>query len=248
MKNKIQELIEEIEAKTDRNELDDKLLEMLLQKQDDLGENPSDEEADEAVRQVIAEHFMFALRQKFMGSKHLGDDEDDDPEDDNVTEDMKEEINLVREVFKNMDLHFRDYHHQKGVYAFELGIREDGKRLKMKVYLEADPKVCRIDAVYPFTADREFAYPLCEKLLEENYPRRYGALEYDARDGELAYRYSFPIIHGLHEDDFTTIFLTVIKSAMTSFDTVKQYATGRFRKDIRKKIVDQVQKLLNELE
>ena len=57
MKNKMQEFIEEIEAKTDRNELDDKLLEMLLQKQEELGENPSDEEAEEAVR-----HRIVALR------------------------------------------------------------------------------------------------------------------------------------------------------------------------------------------
>lgn len=246
MNNKMQEFIEEIKAKTDRNELDDKLLEMLLQKQDELGENPSDEEAEEAVRQVIREHLMFALRQKFMEGKHS--EEDDEPENDGATDNLEDEISLVREVFKKMDLHFRDYHHQRGVHAFELGIRENGKQLRMKVYLESDPKVCRIDAVYPFTADREFAYPLCEKLLEENYPRRYGALEYDARDGELAYRYSFPITHGLYKDDFKTIFLTVIKSAMTSFDTVKQYASGRFRKDTRKKIIDQVQKLLNELE
>jgi hypothetical protein len=246
MKNKIQEFIEEIEAKTVRNELDDKLLEMLLQKQEELGENPSDQEAEEAVRQVIREHFMFALRQKFAEGNHS--DEDDEPENDSTDIDLEEEISLVREVFKKMDLHFRDYRHQRGVHTFELGIRENGKQLRMKIYLEADPKVCRMDAIYPFTADKEFAYPLCEKLLEENYPRRYGALEYDARDGELAYRYSFPMTHGLYKDDFRTIFLTVIKSAMTSFDTVKQYATGRFRKDIRKNIIDQVQKLLNELE
>lgn len=247
MKNKMQELISELEAKTDRNELDDKLLEMLLQKQEELGVDPSDEEADAAVRQVIKDHLMFALRQKFMGGKY-SDGEDDDPENNDLTEDLDTKISLVREVFNDMELHFRDYRHQKGVHAFELGIRENGKQLRMKVYLESDPKVCRIDAVYPFTADREFAYPLCEKLLEENYPRRYGALEYDARDGELAYRYSFPITHGLYKDDFKTIFLTVVKSAMTSFDTVKQYATGRFHKDTRKQIADQVQKLLNELE
>ena len=248
MKNKMQEFISEIEAKTDRNELDDKLLEMLLQKQEELGESPSDEEAEEAVRQVIREHLMYALRQKFMEGKHSDEDEEDDLDNSGTTDDLEDEISLVREVFNKMDLRFRDYHHQKGVHAFELGIRENGKQLRMKVYLESDPKVCRIDAVYPFTADREFAYPLCEKLLEENYPRRYGALEYDARDGELAYRYSFPITHGLYKDDFKTIFLTVIKSAMTSFDTVKQYATGRFRKDARKKIIDQVQKLLKELD
>ena len=247
MKNKMLELISELKAKTDRNELDDKLLEMLLQKQEELGEDPSEEAVDTAVRQVIKDHFLFALRQKFMGSEH-SDDEDDDPENEDITEELDDKISLVREVFNDMELHFRDYRHQRGVHAFELGIREKGKQLRMKVYLESDPKVCRIDAVYPFTADREFAYPLCEKLLEENYPRRYGALEYDARDGELAYRYSFPITHGLYRDDFRTIFLTVIKSAMTSFDTVKQYAAGRFHKDSREKIVEQVQKLLNELE
>ena len=156
MKNKMQELISELEAKTDRNELDDKLLEMLLQKQEELGADPSDEEVDAAVRQVIKDHLMFALHQKFMGGKHSVD-EDDDPENDDITEDLDTKISLVREVFNDMELHFRDYRHQKGVHAFELGIREKGKQLRMKVYLESDPKVCRIDAVYPFTADREFA-------------------------------------------------------------------------------------------
>lgn len=249
MKNKIQEFIEKIESKTDRSELDDKLLEMLLQKQEELGDNPSDEEAEEAVHQVIAEHFMFALRQKFMGGNHPADDEDgdDDSDDNSVTEDMQEEISLVCAVFKDMHLHFRGYCYQKGVYAFELDIHEDGKRLKMKVYLEADPKVCRIDAVYPFSADYEFAYPLCEKLLEENFPRRYGALQYDDRDGELSYRYSFPITHGLYKDDFLTVFLTVIRSAISSHDVVKQYAVGRFRKNDRQKIIDRAQDLINEM-
>lgn len=66
-KNKMQGLISELEAKTERNELDDKLLE-VLQKQEELGDAPSDEEADAAVRQVIRDHLIFALRQKFMGS------------------------------------------------------------------------------------------------------------------------------------------------------------------------------------
>lgn len=151
MNNKMQEFIEEIKVKTDRNELDDKLLGMLLQKQEELGENPSDEEAEEAVRQVIREHLMFALRQKFMEGKHS--EEDNEPENDGTTDNLEDEISLVREIFKKMDLHFRDYHHQRGVHAFELGIRENGKQLRMKVYLEADPKVCRVDAVFPFTAE-----------------------------------------------------------------------------------------------
>ncbi len=249
--NKIQETIEKLEAKPNRSELDDKLLEMLRQKQEELGEDPTEEAVEEGVRQVIKEHFKIALFQKLQDRRNSGDEEDDDDEDDengDSTETLKDDIRVVREVFRDMDLRFRDYHHQKGVHAFELGVREDGKRLRLKIYLETDPKVCRIDAMYPFTADQTFAYPLCEMLLKENYPRRYGALQYDARDGELSYRYSFPITHGLHRDDFQTIFLAVIKSAMTSFDTVRLYANGRFRKDVRQQIFNNVQKLLNEIE
>lgn len=44
MKNKIQEAIERLEAKTERSELDEKMLEMLRRKQEDLGENPTEED------------------------------------------------------------------------------------------------------------------------------------------------------------------------------------------------------------
>ena len=102
--------------------------------------------------------------------------------------------------------------------------------------------------MYPFQADREFVYPLCEKLAKENYPRRYGALQYDAEDGELSYRYSFPIRHGLHEDDFVAVLMAVLASAHASFDMVRQYAVGRFRRAEREDIICRAQKLIIELD
>ena len=48
MMNKLQEAIAKLEAETDRNELNEKLLQMLQEKERELGENLSEEEAEQA--------------------------------------------------------------------------------------------------------------------------------------------------------------------------------------------------------
>lgn len=238
--NKLQEMIATLEADDDRGAMNDRLLEMLRKKQQELGDDVSDEKAEDATAEIVAKLLM----------ETLGDGVPDlEAADEDVwNETMQEAIDVVHRVFRRKNWKYRDYTHQKGVKAFELGLREDGKLLHVKVYLEAITKVCRIDAVYPFLAEREFVYPLCEKLAKENYPRRYGALQYDAKDGELSYRYSFPIRHGLHEDDFMTVLMAVMASAHASFDVVKQYAVGRFRRAERDAITCQAQKLIIELD
>lgn len=238
--NKLQEMIATLEADDDRGVMNDRLLEMLRKKQQELGDDVSDEKAEDATAEIVAKLLM----------ETLGDGVPDlEAADEDVwNETMQEAIDVVHRVFRRKNWKYRDYTHQKGVKAFELGLREDGKLLHVKVYLEAITKVCRIDAVYPFLAEREFVYPLCEKLAKENYPRRYGALQYDAKDGELSYRYSFPIRHGLHEDDFMTVLMAVMASAHASFDVVKQYAVGRFRRAERDAITCQAQKLIIELD
>lgn len=245
MENKMQEMINRLLEKEERSEMDEKMLELLQAKQAQLGEDPSEEAVEEALRDVIKEHFLFMLRRK-MKQNDPEDDVDEDEEE--SLESLQEATEIVRGVFRDMDLRFRDYRHQKGVRAFELGIREDGKLLRMKVYLEAEDKVCRVDAIYPFVADREFIYPLCAKLMAESYPRRFGALQFDTRDGELSYRYSFPMTHGLHRDDFKKLFLIVVKSAMASYDVAKRYATGRFPREERASIAEHARELLSELE
>lgn len=163
-------------------------------------------------------------------------------------EDMEDSMELIRGVFEDMELQYREYEQQRGVYAFELGVSEDDKRLCMKVYLESDPRACRIDAVYPFRAEPEFIYPLCAQLAKENYPRRYGALKYDESDGELSYQYSFPMTHGLHEDDFHDVFVSVLLSANSSYDVVKRCAIGRFQRAGQEEIIHKAQKLIAELD
>lgn len=232
-----QETIMKLQEKDSLDPMEQELLDQLLQKQMELGDNPSDEEEDQALADIVKALLLEALGEH-MNASH----------EDNWDDEMEENADIVRSVFDSMELHYRDYTHQPGVHAFELGTSNKGKRLRLKVYLEASPKVCRIDAILPFQADAALAYPLCEKLLQENYPRRYGALQYDARDGELSYRYSFPITHGLHRDDFQTIFLAVIASAHASYDVVRQYSAGRFRRDTRSKIICKAQQLILELD
>ncbi|MEF2836966.1 MAG: YbjN domain-containing protein [Oscillospiraceae bacterium] len=239
--NKLQEAIAKLEADMDRSELNERLLQMLLEKQEELGSDISDEEAEEAAGEVFKEHLLEALRSVV---PHVEDDSDDEE----WSEIMEDAMEVVHRVFRKRGWKYHDYTHQKGVKAFEMGIRENGKQLHVKVYLESAAKVCRIDAMFPFQAERDFAYPLCEKLMKENYPRRFGVLQYDERDGELSYRYSFSIRHGLHEDDFQNLLMAVMASAYASYDVVKQFAVARFRKPERDTIICQAQKLIIELD
>lgn len=73
-------------------------------------------------------------------------------------------------------------------------------------------------------------------------------MQYDARDGGLSYRYSFPITHGLYKDDFRTVFVAIIASANASYDVVKQYAVGGFRRPTREEITCRAQELIIELD
>ena len=251
MMNKIEKMIADLEEKSCHDEKDEKKLEILRRKQEELGESPSDVEVDIAMRAFINEYFRYVIHQK---GQHINSDEEantDDNAPDNTDEpiifsDIGNAIQVVRSVFHNMDLRFRDFQNED-VHIFELGIRDHGKNLRVKIYLEAELEMCRIEASYPFIVDREIAYPLCEKLAEENYCRRYSALQYDARDGELSCRYSFPIMHGLHDDEFLMAFLVVTTDAFKSYDAVKQYANGRFRKD-RQMIIERAQALISEME
>ena len=60
--NKLQEAIAKLEADMDRSELNERLLQMLLEKQKELGCDISDEEAEEAAGEVFKEHLLEALR------------------------------------------------------------------------------------------------------------------------------------------------------------------------------------------
>lgn len=155
---------------------------------------------------------------------------------------------VVREYLDGKQMNYREFSIQEDIQTFELHLTSEGKGVLVKVFLQSDPEICRIDCIYPFRADKDFIFPLCEKMMAENYPRRFGALQYDASDGELSYRYSFPITHGLHRDDLDMVFRIVVASAFASYEDVRKFAAGRFRRADREAIVCKAQKLIIELD
>jgi len=235
--NKLQETIEKLEADTNRTETEEQLLRMLYEAQDALGEAASDEAAETAVIEARKE-----LLRRMLYRHSFGD------EDPVWSTWMEESIGTVRSVFEKMGMEVREYIPQQDVFAFEANVRVQGKRFVMRVYLEEDTRVCRIDADFPFQAEEEFRFPLALKMAEENYPRRFGALQYDAEDGSLSYQYTFQISHGMHRDEFKNAFKAVVFSAGDSYDAVKRYACGRYNKAERNDLICLAQQLIIELD
>jgi len=128
--NKLQAEIAKLEAETDRNEVNELLLRMLYAKAEQLGEGPSEEEAEEAVSQVRTELLMHILRRKQAAEADKYD----------WDEDTQDHMALIRSVFEDMNVRYWESVPQKGVYAFELPLTTNGQKLDVKVYLEEDPK------------------------------------------------------------------------------------------------------------
>lgn len=240
-KNHIEEMLHMIQSKEDPSEVDLKMAAMLTEKMERLGPNPSEEETGAAVRECLAEMLRSAMSSS-------GDEEETSVTlSDDDKEYMENATAAVREVLEGEGLHFGERSIRPDVTVFELGLGLLHCHLNMRVIVEAQPRVCRLDAVMPITADEKYAYLLCQAMAKENYPRRYGALQYDERDGEVLYRYSYPIGHGVHKDEFKDIFLAVAHSADASYDVVKKHCVGNYKRREVNAILEKLNDLVDEL-
>lgn len=237
MANKLREMIEQMQNDPDRPDEMAGLLELLKKKQAELGEDITDEQADAAIQQCLMEHLTSALG---VANDNIEMSEDD-------TAYMEAATSKVKELFDQEGWHYSERQARPDLTIFELGFGLGGCNLRMRVYIETNPKVCRVDAILPITADSIYDYVLCAKMAKENYPRRYGALQYDENDGEMSYRYSFPIGHGLYTDDLKHIFLAVASSASVSFDVIKKCCVGKFKSKEINEILKKVNDLVSDL-
>lgn len=221
------------------------LLEGLLKIRAELGADATDDEAQEAIAKFLAGHMA--------GGRDAEEDDDDDDEEEKIVlsrEDavyMEETKVLVRELFDEEGWHYSEKPLRPDLYVFEMGFGLKNCNLRMKVYVEADPRVCRVDAILPITADKTYDWLLGVKLASANYPKRYGAFQYDERDGEVSYRYSFPTTHGLHKDDLKSVFLAVATSADREYDAIKKCCVGRFKNKEINEILKKVNELVDDL-
>lgn len=154
----------------------------------------------------------------------------------------------VVDFFDQEDWHYREIITKPNLIAWELGMSGDRFTIRMRVAIEADPRVCRIDAILPTSVDPVYDAILCKEIIRLNQLFRYGAFQYDESDGELTYRYSFPTQNGLHSDDLSRIFMSVLLTAKQNFPKLQKYAVGKFTRAEEREIQDYVERLLKDLE
>lgn len=116
--------------------------------------------------------------------------------------------------------------------------------LRVRVYVEAAPKMCRMEALLPVKADRTYEYPLCLAIAKANAPKRLGAIKYNERSGELTYDYSFLISHGVYPDDLSRVFHAVVSSAAKMYADIRKCCVGRFTSTEINEILTKVNALL----
>ena len=220
---------------------DDEMIKALLAKKEEMGEDASEDEVMEAVKSIMLERL----------SSLIGGGGDDDEESITISDEDREYMEAakaaVKEFLDGNKWHYGERSRRPDLSTFELGFSVQGCSLRVRIHVEANPKVCRIDAILPITAESTYEYPLCAKIAKENYPKRFGSMKYDSRDGELLYSYSFLTNHGIHQDDLNILFHAVVSSAVDCYEATKKCAVGRFKGKEVNDILQKVNELVSDI-
>ena len=160
---------------------------------------------------------------------------------------MKRGSAIVESFMKDNDWHYSTRQIRPDVNIFEMGLLSQGVNLNIRIVVEADPEICRIEAKYQVAADEIYAYPLCKEIARINYSKRFGVFKYDERDGEVVYEYSFPTGHGFDKDNLNAYFRAVVHTASSNFKTLSRYCVGNFNGSEVNEILNKINALVSDI-
>lgn len=231
------EMIEQLKQEEGQSAQDSSLIALLEAKQEELSEDATPEQVHQAVQECIRAHL----------ASMLADAGGDAKPDEEMQSFMNTATSAVTAFFEKKEWHYDERISQPDLVVYELGFNLSNCNLRMRVHIEGVPKVCRVEAIFPISADKTYEYLLCKAMANSNYPRRFGALQYDERDGEVSYRYSYPIGHGVYEDDLERTFLAVAFSASDSYAEIRKHCIGKYKSREIGEILKNVNALVSDL-
>ena len=236
MANFFDSVIEDLKKANGGNE--DEVITALRAKRDELGEGASESDVMSAVRSCLMAQLSSAL----------GGIAEDKPVvlSDKDKKYMEGATAVVKEFLDENHWHYGIRELRNDLVLYDLGFGVKGVNLRIRIHVEADPDVCRIDAVLPISADSTYEYPLCKVLAKENFAKRFGSFKYDERDGEITYEYSFLARHGILKDDLETYFHAVVGSAISCYDEIRKCCVGRFKGKEVNEILKKVNALVSD--
>lgn len=258
-------IIEEIKGSPDA----EAVIAALLAKKKELGPDATEEAIVEAIKEVLvqfsqkssesAQAYSPAADEPALPTEpavtpvvQISSSSDSDDDEISVSDEDKEALESaaesVRAVMARKKWKYSESKIRADYVKFELNFNCDSCKIKMRVYVETNPNACRIDAILPITGDQIYEYPLCKLLVKENYSRRYGAFQYDERDGEITYRYSFSTQAGLDGTVFEKAFIAVLNTADDCFPKIRRCAVGRFTSAETDEIINKVNALITDLD
>lgn len=161
---------------------------------------------------------------------------------------MEDSASIARKVFKNEDWHYSERVINPTIRVFEIGYGMFHANFRVQVRIDLKPKACRIQAILPIRVDSRYDYELCRRIALENNRLRYGAFMYDDTDGELSYRYTYPIGHVFDGEELKTLFMAVVTSADRVCEELRRLSRGKYQENEAKQILDRLNALVDTLD
>lgn len=232
--NRIQRLIQKLRGNGSCSAAAEEMIQKLEKKQEELGEHATDAQVTQAIRECA-----FGDDESAMALLHKMDQEADSF--------LKQADADVRAFFDRHQLHYIQRVSEADISIYEMRFSKKHISYIVRVALESRPKACRIDVVYPFSAEKIYEYPLCKALAKENFRYRFGAWQYDERDGEVSFRYSYSISHGIYEDDLQNIFGAMLKVVEECYDVILKNCVGKYKRNEKEEILNELNTLADDL-